>query len=175
MSNVFKSNPNNSNSYYRNERPNNFLNKTNKKLFLFNNESFPDLVSPKNQENIKTEENSLFTKVLHAKIEEEEKEKERQQQEQEQKRWIVFKKSVPYQKQQEKEEKVKDKDKEQQVVEKQVDPRKVFKKLTKNYYTWKKNYVELWGQDDYEKHYRFPNHDYSYYETSDSNSDLEDY
>ena len=173
MSNVFKSNSNNSdNSYYRNERPNNFLNKPNKKLFIFNNESFPDLVSPKNQENIKKEINSLFTKVLHAKIEEEEKEKEREEEEEEKKRWIILKKGVPYQKQQEKEENVKEKEQDQQ-----VEPRKVFEKLTKNYHTWKKNYIELWGHDDYENHYRFPNHDYSYYETSDSNSnsDLEDY
>ena len=173
MSNTFKSNNSNSNSnsYYSNERPNNFLNKTNKankKLFLFNNESFPDLVSPKNQENIKKETNSLFTKVLHAKLEEEKREEEREKEEQEKKRWIVLKKRVPYQKQQEL-EKVKE------LVEQQVDPRKVFEKLNKNYHTWKKNYVELWGHDDYEKHYRFPNHDYRYYETSDSNSDLEDY
>ena len=167
MSNAFKSNSNNSNSYYRNERPNNFLNKTNKKLFLFNNESFPDLVLPKNQENIKKETNSLFTKVLHAKLEEEEKEEEREEEEQEKKRWVVLKKGVPYQKQQEL-ERVKEENQ-------QVHPRKVFEKLNKNYHTWKKNYIELWGQDDYEKHYRFPNHDYRYYETSDSNSDLEDY
>ena len=51
MSNIFKSNNNN----YKNEwnnKPNN-ANRENKKVFLFNNESFPDLVSPKNQENVK--------------------------------------------------------------------------------------------------------------------------
>jgi len=167
MSNTFKTN--NSNSYYRNERPNNFL--KNKKLFLFNNESFPDLVSPKNQENINKdkENNSLFTKVLHAKLEEEEREEEREKEEQEKKRWIVLKKGVPYQKQQQELEK------EEVNVKEEVEPRKVFEQLNKNYHTWKKNYVELWGHDDYEKHYRFPNHDYRYYETSDSNSDLEDY
>jgi hypothetical protein len=156
---------------YRNERPNNFLkSKLNKKLFLFNNESFPDLISSKNPENSKKEENensnSLFTKVLHAKLEEEEKEREKEEEEKEKKRWIVIKKGVPYQKKEELEKKQE---------EEEVDPRKVFEQLTKNYEKWKKNYIESWGYDDYEHHYRFPNHDYRCYETSDSNSDLEDY
>ena len=189
MSNIFKStntNTNTNNNNYRNEwnsrkeKPNNFLNNNNnnnntanklyKKVFLFNNESFPDLVSSK-KKNMKTEtekNNPLFTKILHEKLEEERKQKEREQEEREKedKHWIVLKKGLLYQKQEEKEE---------EEVEVEIEPRKVFEQLTKNYEKWKKNYIESWGYDEYEKQYRFPNHDYRYYETSDSNSDYEDY
>jgi hypothetical protein len=175
MSNIFKSNNNN----YRNEL-NNGVKKINKKLFLLNNESFPDLFSPKNQENIKKDSNTysqtnnsnnpLLTKILNEQLEQEkELEKERQEQdskEQNEKHWIILKKGVPYKKQEEQKKEQK---------EEVVDPRKVFELLTKNYENWKKNYINLWGHDDYEHYYRFPNHDYRLYETSDSNSDLEDY
>lgn len=165
MSNIFKSNNNN----YKNEwnnKPNN-ANRENKKVFLFNNESFPDLVSPKNQENVNIEKNNpLFTKMIHKQLEKEEEE-EKEKEKKEEKRWIVLKKGVPYQKQEEPKK------------EEEVEPRKVFELLTKNYENWKKNYIDLWGHDDYEHHYRFPNHDYRYYETtSEYNSDdldLEDY
>jgi hypothetical protein len=177
MSNIFKSNNNN----YKNEwnnKPNNFhnnntyANREKKKVFLFNNESFPDLVSPKNQENVNIEKNNpLFTKMIHEQLEkeEEEKEKEKEQEKKEEKRWIVLKKGVPYQKQEEPKKEPK---------KEQVEPRKVFELLTKNYENWKKNYIDLWGHDDYEHHYRFPNHDYRYYETTseyNSDLDLEDY
>ena len=166
MSNIFKSNNNN----YKNEwnnKPNN-ANRENKKVFLFNNESFPDLVSPKNQENVNIEKNNpLFTKMIHEQLEKEkEKEEEKEKEKKEEKRWIVLKKGVPYQKQEEPKK------------EEKVEPRKVFELLTKNYEIWKKNYIDLWGHDDYEHHYRFPNHDYRYYETTseyNSDLDLEDY
>jgi hypothetical protein len=169
MNNIFKSNN------YKNDS----AKKSNKTLFLLNNESFPDLVSPKNQENINkdintnTQNNPLLTKILNEQLElerEQEEEKERlkkkETKEQNEKQWIILKKGVPYQKHEEKKEEQK---------EEVVDPRKVFELLTKNYENWKKDYINLWGQDDYEYYYRFPNHDYRYYETSDSNSDLEDY
>jgi hypothetical protein len=164
---MFKSN----NSNYRNESIFSNSTKPFKKLFLFNNESFPVLVSPKNQEkNLidNNQNNTLLTKVLHDKLEKdgekEEREKQQLEKEEKEKHWVVIKKGVPYQKQEEKKKE-----------EKEVEPRKVFEQLTKNYENWKKNYIESWGYDEYERYYHFPNFDYSNYETIDYNSDLEDY
>lgn len=43
---------------------------------------------------------------------------------------------------------------------------------------FKKNYIELYGEDDYSHYYKFPNYDYSYLykeEDEEDNSDLEIY
>jgi len=40
-------------------------------------------------------------------------------------------------------------------------------RLVENYETWKANYIKLWGEDEYEKMYRFPNYDYHYFDKLD--------
>ena len=43
----------------------------------------------------------------------------------------------------------------------------VLQRLVENYETWKANYIQLWGEDEYEKMYRFPNYDYHYFDKLD--------
>jgi hypothetical protein len=43
----------------------------------------------------------------------------------------------------------------------------VLQRLAQNYETWKANYIQLWGEDEYEKMYRFPNYDYQYFDKLD--------
>jgi hypothetical protein len=40
-------------------------------------------------------------------------------------------------------------------------------RLVELYETWKKNYIETWGEEDYERNYRFPNYDYEYFDKLD--------
>lgn len=39
--------------------------------------------------------------------------------------------------------------------------------IAKNYEKWKNNYIEIWGEEQYEKMYRFPNYDYKYFHKLD--------
>jgi len=41
--------------------------------------------------------------------------------------------------------------------------------LNKQYITWKNNYIETWGKDEYTTLYNFPNYDYDYYDKLDEN------
>ena len=43
----------------------------------------------------------------------------------------------------------------------------VLQKLVENYEKWKANYIQLWGEDEYEKMYRFQNYDYHYFDKLD--------
>lgn len=74
--------------------------------------------------------------------------------------WITIKKGEPYIPK-------KEKNLLEQEENQKVDPYKVFEKLTNIYEKWKKNYIEQWGYDEYEKYYRFPNYDYSYLESEE--------
>lgn len=40
-------------------------------------------------------------------------------------------------------------------------------KLTERYLQWKREYIDNYGEDDYEHRYRFPNYDYEYYDKLD--------
>jgi hypothetical protein len=176
MSNIFKASRNNNSTSYSSStsRNNYFLNK--KKLepssFILKEELFPQLNKKKDifvnndlplNINIKNNFTTLFKNK-----ENEEKETEVDSAI-EKDGWVTLKKQVINLKNQnpKKETGAFQEEKEKEVV---VDPRIVFEKLTKSYEKWKKNYIELWGYDDYEKYYRFPNYDYSYLE---SESELE--
>ena len=43
----------------------------------------------------------------------------------------------------------------------------VLQKLVENHEKWKAYYIQLWGEDEYEKMYRFPNYDYHYFDKLD--------
>jgi hypothetical protein len=43
----------------------------------------------------------------------------------------------------------------------------VLQTLVDNYETWRENYIQLWGEDEYEKMYRFQNYDYHYFDKLD--------
>lgn len=43
----------------------------------------------------------------------------------------------------------------------------ITKKLNENYERWKKQYISTWGQDEFEKMYKFPNYDYFYFDKLD--------
>jgi hypothetical protein len=46
-------------------------------------------------------------------------------------------------------------------------PHVIMNKLVELYETWKANYIHLWGYDDYENNYKFPNYDYEYFDKLD--------
>jgi hypothetical protein len=46
-------------------------------------------------------------------------------------------------------------------------PHVIMNKLVELYETWKANYIQLWGYDDYENNYKFPNYDYEYFDKLD--------
>ena len=43
----------------------------------------------------------------------------------------------------------------------------VLEKLNVQYISWKNNYIETWGEEEYHFLYNFPNYDYDYYEKLD--------
>lgn len=43
----------------------------------------------------------------------------------------------------------------------------IMKQLCKNYETWKDKYIYLWGEEEYNKMYKFPNYDYDYFNKLD--------
>jgi len=53
----------------------------------------------------------------------------------------------------------------------------VLKKLEERYESWKKMYIENYGEEEYEKYYKFPNHDYYYFDRLDEEEleETEDY
>lgn len=56
-------------------------------------------------------------------------------------------------------------------------PAVIFKALTDNYEKWKAEYIEMYGYDEYENNYRFPNYDYEYFDKLDEKYifELEEY
>ena len=51
--------------------------------------------------------------------------------------------------------------------EEDYSPNKVFECLVELYEKRKENYIELWGEDEYEKQFRFQNYDYDYFDRLD--------
>jgi hypothetical protein len=43
----------------------------------------------------------------------------------------------------------------------------ILDKLADNFVFWKENYIETWGEDEYEKTFRFSNYDYNYFNKLD--------
>ena len=43
----------------------------------------------------------------------------------------------------------------------------IMARLAEIYDTWKEEYIETWGIEDYERNYRFPNYDYEYFDKLD--------
>lgn len=177
---MFKvSNNNNNNASY--SRNNYFLNKNKnnnnkpESRFQLKEEMFPELNKTKDthQSTLNTKNN--FSTLFKNKDMEDMQEKDIDMDSViENDGWITLKKSIPYS------TTIIPKSKSISIPipkkeEELVDPRIVFEKLTKIYEKWKKNYIELWGYDDYEKYYRFPNYDYSHLELeleSDSGSEV---
>jgi hypothetical protein len=118
------------------------------------NDSIPNPINQKNKFSTLFNNNSL-EKEEPIELNKEKEEKE------EKEGWVTLKKGISYTNSKNTCSQL------EEVKEEQVDPYKVFEKLTKLYEKWKKNYIELWGYDDYEKNYRFPNYDYSYLESED--------
>ena len=48
-----------------------------------------------------------------------------------------------------------------------ISPNDVFKTLVELYETRKKKYIELWGEDEYDKEFRFQNYEYGYFDRLD--------
>lgn len=49
----------------------------------------------------------------------------------------------------------------------------ILKALDDLYQNWKKDYINTWGQDDYEHNYLFPNYDYEYFDKLDDKYERE--
>lgn len=182
--NMAKENNNPYNNFSNNNRPrysssksdsgnNYFLNQNkNKKIvektFVLKEDMFPVLSVKeelKNQTNTNINTNHVFSSFFKMDPQEEEEEEEDMDLKNEKERWITIKKGIPYSPK-------KEKNKLEQEENQEVKPYKVFEKLTKLYENWKKNYIEQWGYDEYEKNYRFPNYDYSYLESEEEEMNL---
>jgi hypothetical protein len=50
----------------------------------------------------------------------------------------------------------------------------IFNTLCINYEKWVNEYIEKWGEEEYEKIYLFPNYDYNQYDDSDSEDETSD-
>jgi hypothetical protein len=48
----------------------------------------------------------------------------------------------------------------------------VIEKLNTNYTNWKNKYIQMWGEEEYEKYYKFPNYEYDYFDLDEIDSDL---
>ena len=189
--NIFKSSKNNNyNSNYKKndnldfKRNNYFLNKNKNKLessFVLKEEMFPELHK---KEEIQINNNSLnpnekknnFSTLFKNKDILEKMDIENNmdlEREKEEEGWVTLKKGISYSIHQnsKKINELKEKEKEKEEV---VDPRIVFEKLTKLYENWKKNYIDMWGYEEYEKNYRFPNYDYSYLESETFEEEIEE-
>ncbi len=51
-------------------------------------------------------------------------------------------------------------------------PALILSRLVHQYETWKQNYINEWGYSDYEKHYRFDDWDYEYFEKLDAADEI---
>jgi hypothetical protein len=181
MSNIFKSNTTSrfdilgdsnpsyiivNNNYNKNneknviKKTNNFIQNSNKS-FAFNENSFPELIESENEK--KKEENIIkansFTDILKL-----EKEKEEQIPTY-RKGWVTITKLNQYKKEPE--------------TKSEPNCKQAVKLLATNYEKWKANYIKTWSIDDYYSEYRPQNHNYDYFENSDSeyvdsNSDYEE-
>ena len=56
---------------------------------------------------------------------------------------------------------------------KSAPPHIIMKALDDLYQNWKKDYINTWGQDDYEHNYLFPNYDYEYFDKLDDKYERE--
>ena len=52
-------------------------------------------------------------------------------------------------------------------------PAVIMKALVDLYENWKENYINTWGQEEYERQYLFPNYDYEYFDKLDEIYELE--
>jgi hypothetical protein len=52
-------------------------------------------------------------------------------------------------------------------------PYEIFSVLNHNYEKWKANYIEEYGEYEYERNYRFPNYDYEYFDKLDEKYEKE--
>ncbi len=52
-------------------------------------------------------------------------------------------------------------------------PDEIFAALNRNYETWKADYIKEYGEDYYERYYRFPDWDYEYFDKLDEKYELE--
>lgn len=46
----------------------------------------------------------------------------------------------------------------------------VIDKLYEKYVNWQNKYIEMWGEEEYEKIFKFPNYDYDYFDTNEPDS-----
>lgn len=53
------------------------------------------------------------------------------------------------------------------------EPNKIMNRLNELYEKWKTEYINNWGLDEYEYHYRFQNYDYEYFDKLDAQEELE--
>ena len=52
-------------------------------------------------------------------------------------------------------------------------PEVIMKALVDLYENWKKNYINAWGEEEYERQYLFPNYDYEYFDKLDEKYEIE--
>ncbi len=49
----------------------------------------------------------------------------------------------------------------------------ITEKINNNYLLWKTDYIDKWGEDEFEKMYKFPNYDYEYFDKLDEEYEKE--
>lgn len=135
-------------------KPNGFS--KNSSIKLDDLSSFPDLIVNKKEEKsiTHTEEKISFTNIVQTQKKEEEEDLEQLPE-----GWIVLKKGKQY--------------KPPVVEEKPIDPNVIFNKLVNSHEKWKEEYIENWGQDEYEREYRFPNYVYDSFNQWESEDEHE--
>jgi hypothetical protein len=52
-------------------------------------------------------------------------------------------------------------------ISKTLNSMELMEMIVNKYEEWKKRYIDTWGEDQYEKIYKFPNYDYGYFDTLD--------
>jgi len=137
------------NSFTRYEKP--YTEYKEKKYISFDLNSFPELIPNKqltntNEDSIQESKHKIsFTDILR--VEKEKKEFDN----------YCIKENV-----------IENEYKTNKYNDESVDPKIVFEKLASMYEKWRNEYIENWGIDEYEYHYRFPNYDYEYFDNLDA-------
>jgi len=52
-------------------------------------------------------------------------------------------------------------------INKNLTSLEIMEMIAYKYYVWEKKYIDTWGQDEYEKMYKFSNYDYNYFDKLD--------
>jgi len=136
---------------------------------LNDNTSFPELISNKKEEKNKISNNTSFIETLNKVVKKEIAEKNNNYVKP---GWV----SITYNKNSNSSifsygKKINN----EKIEEKVEEPEfySIIEILTNNYYTWKNEYIQKWGEDEYEKMFISPNYDYEYFDKLDEKYEKE--